>query len=120
MTSQTAHALSRATSFTPGNVVFCTDAAQLRATSYSNERSQSVGDDRPVFRQGGGGGRRCSSFDLADVRDARLWSYAIRLHLASVHLLISDGLERCLAQLSHDGRVVLLCSDGLDHHSCTT
>jgi hypothetical protein len=56
----------------------------------------------------------CSTFDLAHVRDARHRKYAIWLHVASVHLLSSHGLEFSHAQPSHHGGIVLSRADRLD------
>jgi hypothetical protein len=56
---------------------------------------------------------------LAHVRDARYRKYAIRLHVASVHLLTSHGLEFFNAQLAHHGGIVLSRADFMDRFLVT-
>lgn len=95
-------------------------AAQLNSTPYSHERSQSAGNDRPIFCQGGGWRWSCSALDLAHVRDARHWKYAIWLHVASVHVLGGNGLEFSLAQLFRRCGILLFRADLVDRFSSTT
>ena len=103
----------------PHDANACVHTAQLGGTSYSHERSQSAGNDRPVCCQGGGWRWSCSALDLAHVRDARYRKYAIRLHVASVHLLTSHGLEFSNAQLAHHGGIVLSRADFMDRFLVT-
>ena len=104
----------------PHDANACVHTAQLGGTSYSHERSQSAGNDRPIFCQGGGRRWSCSAPDLAHVRDARHWKYAIWLHVASIQLLGGNGLEFSLAQLFRDCGILLFYADLVDRFSSTT